>query len=358
MSKSVLLLQALELLRAKQGVTISELATELNRSERTIYRYLADLSYELQVPVYCEDGVYRLAVRNDASGIFNLTPDEALAVHVALTSTAFAASSPFESAAQSALRKIESTIRNPSFEQVKEDAPRHTVAPSVFSKHIVDDETSSLIRDALRNKKRLKITYRSQKSAKVEILVVEPYGIAFRRHNWYVVAHSAKHGRAIQLKMARILDAEETGETFDTPSDFSIKEFYDKSWEVWTGGEETEVRVRFSKRVAPMIRENHYHPTQLLQDTGDGGVIFSVAVAGIEEIGAWILGYGADAEALAPRELRDRIRCALTEMLSYYERDFEMGETDHEFLPSSLEDLSESISDLQRDTSSSDEANS
>ena len=182
----------------------------------------------------------------------------------------------------------------------------------------MDPEIVSRICDAVKSNKRLKVVYRSQKSAKIETLVVDPYGLAFKRHSWYLVVHSQSHEGIIQLKLIRIQQAEDTGETFQRPSDFCLQDFYMGSWEVWAGGEETSVRVRFSPCVAPMIRENSYHPSQQTEDTPDGGIILSVSVAGAEEIGSWILSYGAEAEALEPEGLRDRIRSAAATMVEIY----------------------------------------
>ncbi|MDO8588870.1 MAG: transcriptional regulator [Armatimonadota bacterium] len=321
MAKSVLLLRALEILRTKQGVTISELAKELERSERTVYRYLSELSYELQTPIYCRDGMYRLAARSDAAGVFSLTADEALATHVALSSTAIASLGPLGAAARSALRKIESTIKNHTFEQLQDAQRKHLMAPTVLSNQSIDPDAAARICEAIKDNSRLRIVYRSQKSASVEDLTVDPYGMAFRRHNWYLVAYSRHHERTIQLRFSRVRSAESTGETFERPADFSLQEYYKNSWEVWAGGEETCVRIRFSPRVAPMIRENHYHPSQALEDTSDGGVILSVTVAGTEEIGSWALSYGAEAEVLEPGELRDRLCTAAREMVESYKED-------------------------------------
>jgi len=49
MPKSVLLLQMIDLLREQPGLSISQLAQELGRSERTVYRYLESLGEELHV---------------------------------------------------------------------------------------------------------------------------------------------------------------------------------------------------------------------------------------------------------------------------------------------------------------------
>jgi predicted DNA-binding transcriptional regulator YafY len=318
MAKSVLLLRALELLRSSQGLTVTELAAELNRSERTVYRYLADLGYELNSPVYCDAGVYRLAARTDNGSALNLSADEALAAHIALDSLAMSAPGRLGHTAKSALRKIESTVRNGTFDQLRDAQQKHMLAPSVLSNSNLDAELVSRICDAVRENKRMKVVYRSQKSAKTENLTVDPYGLAFKRHSWYLVVHSHQHEQVIQLKLIRIQEAEDTGETFERPSDFCLRDFYRGSWEVWAGGEETRVRIRFSPCVAPMIRENSYHPSQQVEDTPDGGAIFTVTVAGTEEIGSWILSYGPEAEALEPEDLRGRMKDAAEAMFNVY----------------------------------------
>jgi predicted DNA-binding transcriptional regulator YafY len=318
MAKSVLLLRALELLRTNQGLTVTQLAAELNRSERTVYRYLAELGYELNSPVYCDGGVYRLAARNDAATVFNLTADEALAAHIALNSLSASAPEPLGQAARSALRKIESTVRNNTFDQLRDCQRKHLVEPSVLSNSSMDTAVVSRISEAVKSNRRLKVVYRSQKSAKTENLIVDPYGLAFKRHSWYLVVYSHSHEQVIQLKLIRIQQAEDTDETFQRPSDFCLQDFYRGSWEVWAGGEETSVRIRFSPCVAPMIRENSYHPSQQIEDTPDGGAILSVTVAGTEEIGSWILSYGPEAEALEPAGLRERIRRAAAEIAEVY----------------------------------------
>lgn len=323
MGKSVLLLRTLELLRTSDGITLEELANELERSERTVYRYLSELSYDLQTPIFCYEGKYRLTARSEAAGVFHLTADEALAAHVALSSTAVSCSGPFSAAAKSALRKITSSIRNHAFDQLQDSQSKHLIAPTVFGDGRIDCQTACLICEAINTNKQAKVVYRSQKSAKIEDLLIDPYGLAFRRHSWYVVAHSHNHQRVIQLKLVRFKSAELTGETFSRPADFSLQDYYNSSWEVWAGGKETEVLVKLSARVAPMMRENQYHPSQTLEDTEDGGVILTVKVAGTEEIGTWILSYGDEAEVLSPPELRERVKETALRMCKRYSREEE-----------------------------------
>jgi predicted DNA-binding transcriptional regulator YafY len=152
---------------------------------------------------------------------------------------------------------------------------------------------------------------------------VDPYALVFRRHNWYLIAFSHTHSKPVQLKAVRMVEASETGDGFQTPSDFSVDAFYANSWEMWAGGDEHTVRIRFSPQCAPLMRETKRHPTQELADTPDGGVILTVRVSGIEEIGFWIMSYGSEAEVLDPPELRTIIKEHVLRMGQVYAEESE-----------------------------------
>ena len=68
-----------------------------------------------------------------------------------------------------------------------------------------------------------------------------------------------------------------------------------------------EVVVRFSKLVAQNVAEVRWHKTQQLQFNDDGTLDFQVTVSGLKEISWWILGYGDQAEVLAPPKLRQLV---------------------------------------------------
>jgi hypothetical protein len=109
MSKSVLLLQMIDVLKDRPGLTIGELASRLGRSERTVYRYLESLSGELHVPVYCRQGAYYLAERSVASKL-DLSAKEILAIRLAITSGALSKGGPFAEYTHSAWKKIEAAL--------------------------------------------------------------------------------------------------------------------------------------------------------------------------------------------------------------------------------------------------------
>ena len=74
-----------------------------------------------------------------------------------------------------------------------------------------------------------------------------------------------------------------------------------------SSGPDVQVRIRFEPGVAGNVAEVHWHKTQRVKFNRDGSLDFRARVSGIDEIAWWILGYGDQAEVLAPPELRERI---------------------------------------------------
>jgi predicted DNA-binding transcriptional regulator YafY len=81
---------------------------------------------------------------------------------------------------------------------------------------------------------------------------------------------------------------------------------------------EVEIRLRFSPAAAPRVRESVWHHSQRLADSPDGGCELAMRVGGIKEVRAWVLGWGADVEVLAPPALREEVRSHAARMLERY----------------------------------------
>jgi predicted DNA-binding transcriptional regulator YafY len=310
------MIEMIDLLRDRPGVTVPELAMQFGRSERSIYRWLSDISAGLRVPIVCRGGGYFLS-DGWATRCVSLSPHELLALKLSLTSSPFAEGSPIRDRAESAWAKIRDSAPSDSLEDAAGLERAHDVAvkaPAAES----DPRILETIERAVNSSHCLSVMYRSQKSNAVKAYMIYPYALVFRRHSWYVLAHSQEHGEVVQFKLVRFLSATETGETFSQPDDFSVDDYFRVSWEAWGGGEPVKVRVKFSPRMAAMIAETKRHPTQEVHPQPDGSVIFAATVGGIEEIAIWIMGYGRDAVVLEPESLRNHILAHAQGMLSNY----------------------------------------
>jgi predicted DNA-binding transcriptional regulator YafY len=115
----------------------------------------------------------------------------------------------------------------------------------------------------------------------------------------------------------RIQSVTLTGERFETPESFDIKEFLQDSFGIFQGAP-VAVKIRFAPSVAGYIRERVWHHSQKLLDAEDGALIFTATVAGVEEISHWVMRWGAGAQVLAPPELRRTVSRHAAAMAAYY----------------------------------------
>ena len=306
----------IDLLRARPGITVNEMAADLQRSERTIYRWLSQLSIDLRAPLYCNDGGYYLADDSDSRNI-DLNPQELLALSLSLKSSPFVEGSPIAKHASSAWEKIRDSVSSDRLESSQDLALMRdiTVHAPVAE---VNLSAVQVLEDAVNDHSRVKLVYRSQKSNQTKEYVIDPYALVFRRHSWYLIAFCLEHDKVIQFKLARIVSVTNTDIKFDLPADFSLEKYFHLSWESWAGGEPTVVKVKFSPAVAQIVSEAKRHPSQVTYPQPDGSVIFEVTVSGIEEIAIWIMGYGKDAEVIEPKSLRNFVIDHAKGVLAHY----------------------------------------
>jgi len=90
--------------------------------------------------------------------------------------------------------------------------------------------------------------------------------------------------------------------------DYSFARRHRSSFSTFVGDTVEKVTVRFSKRIAPYIRETCWHSSQKIIPQPDGGILFEVEVSEPKEVGWWVLQWGAEAEVLKPESLREELR--------------------------------------------------
>lgn len=79
-----------------------------------------------------------------------------------------------------------------------------------------------------------------------------------------------------------------------------------------------EVRARFSGGGARYVRERQWSQNSTKEDEADGRLVMTFTAQSELEVVKWILGFGVEAEILAPDHLRQRVRCELDTALRFY----------------------------------------
>jgi proteasome accessory factor B len=69
------------------------------------------------------------------------------------------------------------------------------------------------------------------------------------------------------------------------------------------------VKIRFKGFAARIVAERRWHPSQEIVEIEPGGSVIEITItlSALEDIARWILGFGAQAEALEPPELRELV---------------------------------------------------
>jgi len=104
------------------------------------------------------------------------------------------------------------------------------------------------------------------------------------------------------------------------PDTFSITDYLDRSFEQLHGSEEREIRIRFTPFQSQWIREHRWHPTQKIEENGDGSLVLTFRVAALDAVKRWVMRYGMEAEVLSPQELRELVYTELCAMAVIYGR--------------------------------------
>ena len=302
MTKYDRLLYILNLLRARRNMTAGRLAEECGVTERSIYRDILALS-EANIPIYYDNG-YKLASDSFLPPL-NFDYDEYLFLKMALESSPLKATDKYSAMAKQIRAKVEACLSD----NVRQHSRFTPVATYIDIPMTLEQERGErfygAIEEAATNSRCLKISYDSIQSGPSE-RVVEPYFIIFKGRAFYFVAHCRLRDEVRTFRLDRVSDVKPSDELFTRRDDIDAETYFEGSWRVYSG-EPVKVVIRFTGAAARVVSSGFHHVAELIEETDDGAVLYTVTCRGLQEIQRWILGFGAEAEVIAPEELRTEL---------------------------------------------------
>ena len=300
------LLSLLILLQTRGRLSAGQLARELEVSERTIYRDMVALS-TAGVPVYGEagrDGGYQLLdsyrtnltglSEGEARALFMLNMPGPLA-RLGLGQELKAAMLKLTAALPESRRQDEARVRQRYYIDATWWNPAEEPLPLLQT-----------IQQAVWEDRQLATAYTPVFGVRIE-RVVDPYGLAARSGNWYLVF--AHRGRVRARRVADLLEARLCLEKFERPAGFDLGEF----WQAWCAEEEQItssylVTVRVAPRALPAVirRFGNQVRDQLTAATEDkdGSHKLTLRFRWIDEARESLLPFGSSVEVLEPYALR------------------------------------------------------
>lgn len=255
------LIALLLLLQSRGRVTALEVAAELEVSLATARRDLEALS-AAGIPVYAQPGRgggWRL-VGNATTNLSGLSGPQSRALFW-LLGTAGLANPQTRVATMKLIRALPQSLRS--------EAER--LATCVHYDHRAWGEAPSeaadgldLLREAVVNRRVVRASYTARSAAPRERRL-QPLGLVCKAGAWYLVADDGRGPRT--FRQARLTEAQLTGETFDSPTDFDLVDY----WQAHTRDVEAlrsgvAATLRVPTWAVPILRAQFGHHCTVLDD--------------------------------------------------------------------------------------------
>ena len=162
----------------------------------------------------------------------------------------------------------------------------------------------------------LRMRYRTRSRGDETARDVEPLGVVFYGGAWYLVAWCRLRLDFRHFRVDRIQGLELLPETFPARPDFSLAQHLDR--EVGRN-DVVPARVWLTERAQERAR-NESFATLVAEGRRDGGTEFSLYTFSLEWLARWLLGFGADAEALEPARLRELVRAEAEKIVRRHDK--------------------------------------
>jgi predicted DNA-binding transcriptional regulator YafY len=320
------------LLQRHGKLSASELAEELEVSERTIHRDIDALS-SAGIPVYGEPG------RGGGFALLDSYQTNLTGLTETEVQTFFALSIPAQLSELgiwkdlSALQ-IKLSRAMPSYGREGEDEIHQRLLIDSVWWHQSEEPIPHLltVEQGVWQDRSMHITYRPFFAERLRRRV-NPYGLVAKAGVWYLVCVQSKRNRVHRVD--ELLDVELADEKFERDPDFSLAAF----WEDWCSRQEkvhasVAVTARFSPQLVPdlpkyfgrPILENIDHDGQI---KSDGSIVLTTSFRSLVDARTRMLSFGNAVEVLEPLALRLSVADFARQIAGMYSKSLKDGESPH-----------------------------
>jgi len=313
----------IQLIDRPQGITVDDAARDLAVTIRTIWRDLEVLQ-KAGLPLYTERaadgnrGVWRVTEEFKRALPLKLTLGELVALLMSRDLLTPLGVSVLGPEVASAFDKIQGAPSRDALKIIEQMRDRLGVRPAGAKLQAPAAEHLPKIHTALAERRTLRTRYYSASRDSEDDRAIDPYHLTLHNGGLYLVGHCHLRDAVRIFAVERMRSVELTRGGFVVPASFNAEKYLAAAWGVMQG-ELVTVRVIFARAVASYIRERLWHPSQKLRDLADGRVEVALQVADTLEVRRWILGYGVQAEVVAPEGLREALRVEAVQLATMLE---------------------------------------
>lgn len=299
------LITLIMLLQRQPSQTAAQLAQTLDVSVRTVQRYIAMLD-EIGIPVYAERGPYGgyALVRGYKMPPLIFTPEEAVAVSLGTSLLEEIWGRLYQEGARGALAKIENVLPDEQRREVSWARQNVLSIGTNWTDPNLAVPYLKQLHDAVRERQRVRIHYRTRSRPAPEQREVDPYRLVSRWGWQYCIGYCHSRHAPRTFRLDRIVALEPLDQTFSEPTDFDLATYLAEDPFFQPA---VRVRLRFGPDAAVVALDNRAH-WETMEEQPDGGLIVTFAAPDLEAAAGQVLHIGYPAVIIEPEGLRDLVR--------------------------------------------------
>jgi predicted DNA-binding transcriptional regulator YafY len=309
------LLSLIMMLQSRSSWKASELADELNVSERTIHRYIAMLD-EMGIPIYSERGRYGgfSLIRGYKLPPMVFTAEEATVLYMGAHLIRDVWGHTYDDAVTAVTAKLDNVLPDDLRAEVEQVQQSLVVGGLAARDYKPWETTIHALRQCIIERRCARLVYRGLARPEDTERDIEPYGLAFKWGQWYLAGYCRLRNEMRTFRVDRIKRVEQLAERFSMPGDFNVREYLERAMRYESA---YRIVVWMDQGVAESLKEWDSNWLEIT-DQEDGSVIVQFGTVNLQWAAGWVLSYGSAAKVLEPPELVERVRNALEGMRRQY----------------------------------------
>jgi predicted DNA-binding transcriptional regulator YafY len=173
--------------------------------------------------------------------------------------------------------------------------------------------------EALKNKKVLKIEYKSFTSKKSTINIIHPYHLKEYRNRWFLIGFNERYKEIRTYGLDRIMSINPEEKTRFRDNEFDAKNYYKNVIGISVIDQKpVEIHIAFSEIQAQYVITQPMHQSQQLVSHSNHKYIFKYYLVPNFEFYAQVLGWGNEVEILKPKSIKIKLARISSQILMKY----------------------------------------
>ena len=297
MNRTDRLLALLLELQARGTARGEDLARHFEVSLRTVYRDIEALA-QGGVPIVATPGKGYELMPGYFLPPLHFTADEAAALALGSDLIRPRVDPALQGAVDDARRKLEAVLPPEKRAAVARWRRELTFLPP---RRRGDQRRLEQIRRAVQEHRVVRLLYRGRRQPAAQPREVEPISLVYLNEVWHLAGYCRLREAGRLFRLDRVDDLRVTAERFVPTVRHQLRTADERP-----GPPVGEARVRFDPALERWVRERQLFYL-LREEVDEGGTVFVYDLRDVDVLAHWLLGWGAQAEVLAPAALRERI---------------------------------------------------